>query len=124
MADVAGPLDIVLDILPLAGSPAWVRTAAMAVRPGGRVILMGGVSMAGGTGLELPYPWLMRNGITVRGQLLYPADTVPRLVSPIRAGLVSLERYEVTTFGLDRAEAAVEHAPMQAGPFGKTAIRP
>ena len=36
----------------------------MAVRPYGRVVLMGGVGMLGGAGLDLPYPWMMRNCIT------------------------------------------------------------
>jgi alcohol dehydrogenase len=51
-----GPIDCVLDILPPAANAVQVRTAVMAVRPYGRVVLMGGVGMLGGAGLELPYP--------------------------------------------------------------------
>jgi alcohol dehydrogenase len=49
-----GPIDCVLDILPPAANAAQVRTAIMAVRPYGRVVLMGGVGMLGGAGLDLP----------------------------------------------------------------------
>src|SRR5436190_14395439 len=52
-----GPIDCVLDILPPAASAIQVRTAILAVRPYGRVVLMGGVGMLGGSGLELPYSW-------------------------------------------------------------------
>jgi alcohol dehydrogenase len=50
-----GPIDCVLDILPPVASSVQVRTALMAVRPYGRVVLMGGVGMLGGAGLDLPY---------------------------------------------------------------------
>lgn len=50
----SGPIDCVLDILPPAADAVQVRTAIMAVRPYGRVVLMGGVGMAGGGGLDLP----------------------------------------------------------------------
>ena len=43
------------------------RTAIMLVRPYGRVVLMGGVRMLGGNDLALPYPWIMRNLITIKG---------------------------------------------------------
>ncbi|MEH2395745.1 MAG: zinc-binding dehydrogenase [Nostoc sp.] len=61
-----GPIDCVLDILPPSVSTTTVRAAIMTVRPYGRVVLMGGVGMLGGAGLELPYPWIMRNCITLR----------------------------------------------------------
>src|SRR4029078_5906786 len=56
-----GAIDCVLDILPPAAHAVQVRGPILAVRPYGRVVLMGGVGMLGGAGLELPYPWMMRN---------------------------------------------------------------
>jgi NADPH:quinone reductase-like Zn-dependent oxidoreductase len=53
-----GPIDCVLDIMPPSVSTTTVRAALMTVRPYGRVVLMGGVGMLGGAGLELPYPWI------------------------------------------------------------------
>ena len=84
-----GPIDCVLDILPPAASSIQVRTALMAVRPYGRVVLMGGVGMLGGAGLDLPYPWIMRNCITLHGKWMYPTEATTLMVGLIRGGLVT-----------------------------------
>ncbi|HMM88005.1 zinc-binding alcohol dehydrogenase family protein [Bradyrhizobium sp.] len=119
-----GPIDCVLDILPPAASAVQVRAAIMAVRPYGRVVLMGGVGMLGGAGLDLPYPWLMRNCVTLRGQWMYPPHAATLMAGLIRAGLVDLDQFEVTAFGLDRANDAVAHAAANSGPFRMTVIQP
>jgi alcohol dehydrogenase len=119
-----GPIDCVLDILPPAASAVQVRTAVMAVRPYGRVVLMGGVGMLGGGGLDLPYPWMMRNCVTLRGQWMYPPHAATLMAGMVRAGLVDLDQFEVTAFGLDRANEAVTHAAAHAGPFKMTVIQP
>ena len=69
----------------------------MAVRPYGRVVLMGGVGMLGGAGLDLPYPWIMRNCITIHGKWMCPPHAVNLMVGLIRSGLVKLDHFEVTT---------------------------
>ena len=119
-----GPIDCVLDILPPSVSTTTVRAAIMTVRPYGRVVLMGGVGMQGGAGLELPYPWIMRNCITVRGQWMYLPEAAIRLVGLIRSGLLRLDNFDVTVFDLDDANKAVAHAAANGGPFKMTAIRP
>jgi alcohol dehydrogenase len=119
-----GPIDCVLDILPPAASSAQARTAIMTVRPYGRAVLMGGVGMLGGGGLDLPYSWLMRNCITLRGQWMYPPHAATLMAGMICAGLVDLGQFEVTAFGLDRANEAVAHAAAHAGPFKMTVIQP
>ncbi len=119
-----GPIDCVLDILPPSADAKAVRAAMMTARPYGRVVLMGGVGMLGGPGLELPYPWIMRNGITLRGQWMYPPEAAVRLVSLVRSGLLSLEHFEVTPFSLDNANEAVAHAAANGGPFKMTVILP
>jgi alcohol dehydrogenase len=119
-----GPIDCVLDILPPAAKATQVRTAIMAVRPYGRAVLMGGVGMLGGAGLDLPYPWMMRNCVTVRGQWMYPPHATILMTGLIRSGLVSLDQFAVTAFGLDDANAAVAHAARDSGPFRMTVIQP
>lgn len=119
-----GPIDCVLDLLPPSASTAPVRAAAMTVREHGRIVLMGGVGMLGGDDLALPYPWIMRNNITVRGQWMYPREAVVRMIGMIRAGLLKLEDYAVTEFALDEVNAAIEHAAVHAGMFHSTVLRP
>jgi alcohol dehydrogenase len=88
------------------------------------VVLMGGVGMAGGPGLDLPYPWIMRNCVTVQGVWMYPPDAAVRLVGLIRSGLLKLDHFVATTFDLDHVNDAVAHAAANAGPFRLTVIRP
>lgn len=123
-AAAAGPIDCVLDILPPAASLGQVRAALLSVRPNGRIALMGGVGTVGGVGLDLPYPWLMRNNITIRGQWMYPPEAAPRMVRMIQSGLLDLTRSAITTFGLEAINEAVAHASYYAGPFDATVIQP
>jgi len=117
-------IDCVLDILPPQVAATVARAAVMAVRPNGRVVLMGGVGMLGGAGFELPYPWIMRNGITIHGQWMYPPVAVSRMAGLVRSGLLRLDNFAVTEFGLDAANEAVAHAGANGGPFKMTVIRP
>jgi alcohol dehydrogenase len=119
-----GPIDVVLDLLPPAATPSQVRAAVLAVRPYGRVVLMGGVGTQGGGDVGLPYAWLMRHGITVRGQWMYPPEAVTRMAGMVRAGLVKLDDFAVTSFDLAQANEAVVHAAANARPFQMTVIRP
>jgi len=119
-----GTIDCVLDLLPPWAGPKPVRAAAMTVRQFGRVVLMGGVGMLGGDDLGLPYPWIMRNCITVRGQWMYPREANIRLIGLVRSGLLDLGHFDVTAFDLDHANDAVAHAAANGGPFKMTVIRP
>src|SRR6201995_6204488 len=102
-----GPIDVVLAMLPPEAGPAPVRAAVMTVREFGRVVLMGGVGMLGGDDLALPYPWIMRNSITVRGQWMFPRAAAPRLISLARAGLLHLREDQVAEISLDEGNQAV-----------------
>ena len=120
----AGPIDCVLDILPPAAVASQVRAAILSVRPNGRIVLMGGVGMAGGEGLDVPYPWLMRNNVTLRGQWMYPPEAVARMIGMVRSGLIDLTRSAITTFELGAINEAVAHAARVAGPFDATVVQP
>jgi alcohol dehydrogenase len=119
-----GPIDCVLDLLPREASASQVLTAAIAVRPGGRVVLMGGVGGSGGSDLALPYPWLMRNNVTLRGNYMYPRQAVGQLVALIRGGLIDLAQFTITEFGLEEANKAVSYAADNAGALQLTVLRP
>src|ERR1700749_2374509 len=114
-----GPIDVVLDLLPPAAGPAPGQSAALTVRELGRGVLMGGVR----DDLVLPYRWLMRNSITVRGQWMFPRAAAPDLVSLARAGLLDLRQYQVAEFSLDEVNEAVAHAAGDK-PFSLTVVRP
>jgi alcohol dehydrogenase len=118
-----GPIDMVLDFLPREASAPQVRAAALAVRLGGRVILMGGLRGPEGD-LGLNYNWLMHNEVTLRGVWMYRRDAIPRMVQMVRAGLIDLAQFELSEFALDDANAAVAHAAAHAGPRQLTVLRP
>lgn len=115
----AAPIDLVLDLLPPTAPAGAVRAAAMSVREGGRVVLMGGVD----ADLALPYRWLMRQNVTVRGQWMFPRAALPRIVALARSGLLDLTGFAVTEFPLADAEQAVAHAAGDRR-FTLTVIRP
>ncbi|MGF6873703.1 alcohol dehydrogenase catalytic domain-containing protein [Paraburkholderia sp. MM5477-R1] len=118
------PIDCVIDLMPPSVSTTTVRAAVTTVRAYGRVVLMGGVGMLGGEGLDLPYAWIMRNDITIRGKWMYPPAAVTRMTGLICAGLLDLGHFDVTTFPLDDANDAVAHAAANGGPYRMTVIRP
>ena len=124
LAAAPGPIDCVFDILPPQARPGQAMAAIRTVRQQGRVSLMGGVGMLGSGELALPYHWIMRNNVTIRGQWMYPRQAVPRMIAMVKAGLIDLSRTTVTTFPLVEINAAVEHAAANAGPFSMTVVEP
>ena len=122
-AAAPGAIDVVLDLLPPLAGVKPVRAAAMTVREFGRVVLMGGVGMLGGDDLALPYPWIMRNNITIRGQWMFPRHACARLISLVKSGLLSLQHFNVTEFDLDHANDAIAYAAAHRGPFQIAVIR-
>lgn len=118
-----GPIDMVLDFLPREASAPQVLCAALSVRLGGRVILMGGLRGAEGI-LGLNYNWLMHNEVTVRGVWMYRREAIPRMVQMVRNGLIDLGQFDLTEFALDDANAAIAHASANAGPRQLTVLRP
>ncbi|WP_037568943.1 alcohol dehydrogenase catalytic domain-containing protein [Phaeacidiphilus oryzae] len=119
-----GPVDVVLDLLPPQAPSAAVRAAAMTVREYGRVVLMGGVGMLGGEDLALPYPWLMRNSVTVRGQWMLPRAANAGLIRLVGSGLLDLGGEQVRGFALEEVNEAVAYAAEHSGPFDRTALMP
>ncbi|MBD0689146.1 alcohol dehydrogenase [Streptomyces sp. CBMA123] len=119
-----GPIDMVIDLLPPGAPSSATRAAAMTVREYGRVVLMGGVGMLGGDDLALPYPWIMRNSITVRGQWMYPRTANVGIIRLIASGALDLGPERVRTFGLDAVNEAVGYAAAHGGPFDRTVLTP
>ncbi|MFE4678780.1 alcohol dehydrogenase catalytic domain-containing protein [Streptomyces sp. NPDC056723] len=118
-----GPIDMVIDLLPPSAPSSAARTAAMTVREFGRVVLIG-VDMLGGDDLALPYPWIMRNSITVRGQWMYPRTANVGIIRLLASGTLDLAPERVLSFGLDAVNDAVTYAASHGGPFDRTALTP
>lgn len=123
-AAAGAPIDAILDFLPPSADASIARTAIMTVRPYGRVVLMGGVGMLGGDDLALPYPWIMRNLITIKGQWMYEPQAVHTMVGMVRSGQLDLNHFAVTEFALEEVNRAVSHAAANSGPFKLTVVRP
>ncbi|MEU3644213.1 zinc-binding alcohol dehydrogenase family protein [Lentzea sp. NPDC034063] len=119
-----GPVDLVLDLLPPQAPSSAARAAAMTVREYGRVVLMGGVGMLGGADLALPYPWIMRNSVTVRGQWMYPRTANVGMIRLVAAGALDLVPERNTGFGLGQVNDAVTYAAAHGGPFDRTVLTP
>jgi NADPH:quinone reductase-like Zn-dependent oxidoreductase len=119
-----GPIDMAIDLLPPRAPSSAARAAAMTVREYGRVVLMGGVGMLGGDDLALPYPWIMRNSITVRGQWMYPRTANAGIIRLLTSGALDLAPERVRSFGLDAVNEAVAYAAEHSGPFDRTALTP
>jgi alcohol dehydrogenase len=115
-----GPIDFVLDWLPPEASSSQVQAALFSVRPGGRVVLMGGVR----SDLAINYTWLTHNYVTLRGQWMYGRDAPAAMVRMVRAGLIDLGQFELNEFPLDQANESVAFAAANAGPNQMTVIRP
>ena len=120
----AGPIDCALDILPPSVESKVVRTAIMTVREYGRISLMGGVGMLGGNDLNLPYPWIMRNSITIKGQWMYQREAPQRIIPLAKSGLLPLDLFSITSFDLDHINEAVRHAAGEKGAFRLTVVDP
>ncbi|QHA09943.1 alcohol dehydrogenase catalytic domain-containing protein [Streptomyces broussonetiae] len=123
-AAAEGPIDMVIDLLPPAAPSSAVRAAAMTVREYGRVVLMGGVGMLGGADLALPYPWIMRNSVTVRGQWVCPRSANVGMIRLIASRALDLRPERVRTFSLDAVNDAVAYAAAHGGPFDRTVLTP
>jgi alcohol dehydrogenase len=119
-AAAPGPVDVALDILPPGGAASATRAAALSLREFGRLALMGGQQDE----IALPYGWIMRNSITIRGQWMYPRHANASLVALARSGQVDLSAFEIAEFPLAEVEAALEHAAAHPGAFRTTALRP
>ncbi|MBA2678535.1 MAG: zinc-binding dehydrogenase, partial [Ktedonobacteraceae bacterium] len=81
-----GPIDCLLDILGYIRDAAPTRSGIMTLRPGGTAVLMGGVDAA----LDIPYRYVMRNNLVIRGQYMYPRHAPLLLAALIQSGLLNL----------------------------------
>jgi len=120
MEAAEGPIDLLLDILGPVHDSAPTRRAIMTVRPGGTAVLMGGVQ----ADLDIPYNYVMRNNLVIRGQWMCPRHAPSLLIELIHSGLLTLEPFSVSTFPLEQVNQAVQYAHDHGGAFQLTTLQP
>lgn len=120
MEAAEGPIDCLLDILGPIPDSAPTRRGIMAVRPGGTAVLMGGVQ----ADLDIPYNYMMRNNLVIRGQWMLPRHAPSLLIELVHSGLLTLEPFSVSTFPLEQVNQAVQYAHDHGGAFQLTVLKP
>ncbi|KPM37823.1 hypothetical protein AK830_g8735 [Neonectria ditissima] len=115
--------DVFIDLFPPGATGATGVTACMmAVRPYGRIVLMGG---RGDANIPVPWPVVVFRNLTIKGGFMYERDDVRQVIRLLEGGHVKLGNengYEIAgTFKLEEwdecADAAVEHTS-----FGKLVL--
>jgi threonine dehydrogenase-like Zn-dependent dehydrogenase len=106
-----GEVDVVLDALGAVASPDPTLAGYDALRPGGTMVLVGGVRQD----LALPYGDLMRRRLTIRGSWMFTHGTALRVWRSVRGGALDLDDVEVRTVGLDDPAAALALASETGG---------
>ena len=106
-----GEVDVVLDALGATGSSEPTLAGYDALRPGGSMVLVGGVR----EDLALPYGDLMRRRLTLRGSWMFTHGTLLRVWNSVRGGALDLSAIEVRTVGLDDPSAALALAAGTGG---------
>lgn len=100
--------------------PSYVQAALTALRPSGRISIMGGFMGP----LDLPYITLMFKGITIKGTYMYTREQADRLIKLVETGILPIGKrgnLRVTgTFQLADWQQAFEHAFNEGGPRNST----
>ncbi|KAM5356608.1 hypothetical protein ACJ41O_003254 [Fusarium nematophilum] len=107
--------DAFLDMSPPAATGSNVVTACMmAVRPYGRIVLMGG---RGDSAIPFPWPVLLYRNLTIKGGFMYEREDIRKLIRLLESGRLKLGKENgfeiVSSFALEEwdkcADAAIEH---------------
>jgi len=106
-----GPVDAYIDISPFAAQKSThIRSAIKAVKPYGRVSLMGVIPVD----VPVPYDHAVWNNLTIRGQYMYEREDMRSLIKMAETGVLPLGKsggHEVKgRFGFDEFEKAIEVA--------------
>ncbi len=104
--ETEGGAEVALDLVGQAADPNSTLAALGALRRGGRLILMGSMTVP----LPLPYGDIVRNDWEIAGQLMYTPADYRRLVQLVRIGAVDLGVVNVMTFPAADLLPAIEQA--------------
>lgn len=111
MVGAGGEADVVLDALGAVPSAAPTLAGYDALRPGGTLVLIGGVRQD----LALPYGDVMRRRLTIRGSWMSPPATALAMWRLVQSGAVDLGVLDVRPVGLDDPSGALDLAAAASG---------
>ncbi|GAM76195.1 alcohol dehydrogenase [Vibrio ishigakensis] len=95
-----------LDMIGQSNSAHSTMVALNSLNPNGQLVLMGSML----TPLPVDYNKLLLNNLEIKGNFMYTRDDYLALVDMVKAGLIDLNKVEVTSFGLDEIEQGIESA--------------
>ncbi|KAF4901626.1 alcohol dehydrogenase [Colletotrichum fructicola] len=104
-------------------TPTYLSAAVLAMKQSGRIVLSGGA----GDKCRLPYGLLILKNIQLIGKWMYERQTLDQVINMITQEQLRIGQEsgtEITTFGLDGHEDAVEHARKNGGWRSYTVIEP
>ncbi|KAK5991689.1 L-threonine 3-dehydrogenase-like protein [Cladobotryum mycophilum] len=112
-----GTADVYFDISPpAADTTSYMKASILALRPHGRVSLMGGIS----GDVELPYLTIMFKNLTLKGTFMYTRKQAEEVIKLVETGLLPIgDRggIQITgKFTLDQWQDAFERAYDEMGP--------
>lgn len=107
-----GGAHMAFDMVGNAGDPGMTLAALRSLAPGGRLVLMGSMSVP----LPIPYTEVMLNGWEILGQFMYPKDACRRLLDLVRSGQLDMEAIRPHVHPLHALPIAME-AAAKAGNF-------
>ena len=110
-AKAVGKVDCYFDISPpTAGTSTHIKSCFLALKPRGRVCLMGGIQ----GDVPIPHGKIYRENISITGKWMYERDAPGKLVKLVEAGLLNLDRTSSKSYPLEKWEEAIESAAQDA----------
>lgn len=120
-----GPVDKYLDFAPTpAGKSTHFIACLMALRKGGTATFMGGVL----DNLEIPYPLILYQELTIQGNFMYGRDAIKKLIGMVESGKLALgEKAGISlkgAFPLDQWKQAFDMAAKESSWGAQVAMAP
>ncbi|WP_413810668.1 zinc-binding dehydrogenase [Streptomyces sp. OE57] len=112
-AAAGGGADLGFDMIGGATDTAATESTLVALRRGGRLVLMGSARAP----LPVDYTQLMMTNREIIGHFMYPAGAPAQLLKLAAGGLLDLEGIQIATFPLDQLDAAMDKAAESGGPL-------
>lgn len=106
-----GDVDMAFDMVGNAGDPAMTLACLRSLRHGGRIVLMGSMSVP----LPLSYTELMLNSWSIIGNFMYPPSAYRQVLNFFRAGLLPPDAITSLNYRLADVPVAMDAARQATG---------